>query len=139
MPSSRLVWILLAAALASSGCHQSAPLPPVDQIAKVRLTVTRLPGEAAAKTPRNAILTEPPDIAEVIDWLKQIDWSQHGTDLTVVGMPQPDGHIEIITRNGDSSDFAFYWDGGFINVKANRRIRGGDMAKLRQIVERVCK
>jgi hypothetical protein len=84
-------------------------------------------------------LTKRADIASVMEWLAGIDWSQQGTDLAVVSLPQPDGSIAITTQGGATHDFSFYWDGGFIHTRANRLIRGGDMAKFRQIVQQVCK
>ncbi len=99
----------------------------------------QMPAGAAKKAPCSASLTEQDEIAEVIDWLREIDWSQTGTDLAVVGIPQPDGSISITAKDGKVTDFNFYWDGKFIDVKANRLIRGGDMTKLQNIVERLCK
>jgi hypothetical protein len=111
----------------------------VDQVANIRVTVRQSAGDAGPKVPCAVTLTERPEIAEVIGWLEGIDWSQKGTDLTVATMPQADGSIAITTKGGASYDFGFYWDGGFIDGKANRLIRGGDMAKFRQILQQVCK
>jgi hypothetical protein len=107
----------------------------VDQVAKIRLIVQPSGKDAGC----DVTLTKRPDIALVMEWLAGIDWSQQGTDLTVVSLPQPDGSIEITTTGGATHGFSFYWDGGFIHTKANRLIRGGDMTRFRQIVRQVCK
>jgi hypothetical protein len=107
----------------------------VDQVAKIRLLV-RPSGQDAGC---DVTLTKRPDIAVVMDWLAEIDWSQQGTDLKVVGLPQPDGSIRITTNDGAKYRFGFYWDGGFVHTKVNRLIRGGDMTRFRQIVRQLCK
>jgi hypothetical protein len=140
MRSHALVCCLGLLPVVGTGCARSpAALPAVDQVAKIRVTVRQSAGDTGPKAPCAATLTGRPEIAEVIGWLQGIDWSQQGTDLTVATVPQPDGSIAITAKDGASYDFGFYWDGGFINGKANRLIRGGDMVKFRQIVERICK
>jgi hypothetical protein len=135
-----LVCCLALLPLGGAGCARpSAALPPVAEVAKARVTVRQSLGDAGPQAPCDVTLSERPDIAEVMGWLQGIDWSQRGTDLTVATVPTPDGSIAITTKGGASYDFGFYWDGGFVDGKANRLIRGGDMAKLRQIVQRVCK
>ncbi len=126
--------------LVGTGCvRSSAALPAVDQVANIRVAVGQSAGDAGPQAPCDVTLTERADITWVMGWLQEIDWSQRGTDLTAATMPMPDGGIVITTKGGASYDFGFYWDGGFIDGKANRLIRGGDMAKLRQIVQRICK
>jgi hypothetical protein len=130
---SLVVFISLA------GCS-SSPLPPVEQIVQIRITVTRMPDEVEhRKTPAVANLKERADIAEVMDWLSAIDWSQRGTDMAVIGIPQADGGITIETKAGESQSYGFYWDGKFTLTKANRLIQSRDVAKLKQIVQRHCK
>jgi len=127
---------LVSIFLGSAGCGASgSPLPGVDQVAKIRLVVQPSGQNAGC----DVTLTKQPDIAAVMEWLAGIDWSQQGTDLAVVSLPQPDGSIAITTNGGATYDFSFYWDGGFIHTRANRLIRGGDMAKFSQIVQQVCK
>ncbi|HMF16834.1 MAG TPA: hypothetical protein VKE98_06470 [Gemmataceae bacterium] len=102
--------------LGSAGCGASgSPLPAVAQVAKIRLVVRS--GQDAGC---DVTLTKQPDIASVMEWLAGIDWSQQGTDLAVVSLPQPDGSIVITTNGGTTHDFSFYWDGGIIQVQANR-------------------
>jgi hypothetical protein len=43
----------------------------------------------------------------------------------------------LINKSSAVHHFSFYWDGGFVHN--NRLIRGGDMDKLKKLVERVCK
>jgi hypothetical protein len=131
------VGLLLLIPLSAAGCARS-PIPAADQIAAVELSVHQFPGNTG-KPPCKAKLTERADIAEVVAWLKAIDWSQSGTDLTVVSMPAPDGGIRLIPGDGEPLDFGFYWGGGFVHTRANRLIKGGDMAKLKQIVQKACK
>jgi hypothetical protein len=125
--------------VAIAGCA-SSPLPLADQVTEIRLTVKRMPDEnAAPAAPRVVNLKERADIAEVMDWLGKIDWSQSGTDLAVVNMPESDGGFTLINKSGAVHNYSFYWDGKFIHTRANRLIHGGDMAKLEQFVQRVCK
>ncbi len=147
----RVIWFLLVLVLGSGGCgdpegggiggggESSAPLPPLDRIEEIRLCVEK-PFEGAVPVgPCEATLTKADDIAKVLDWLKTIDWSQEGSDLTVIDIEAPDGSIVISTKDGKAHNFGFYWNGNFINEKANRLIRGGDMAQLRRIIQRLCK
>jgi hypothetical protein len=131
------VGLLLLFLLAAGGCARSQ-IPASDQVAAVELTVHHFPGNTG-KSPCKAKLTERADIAEIVAWLKTIDWSQSGTDLTVVSMPAPDGGIRLIPKDGEPLEFGFYWDGGLVHTRANRLIKGGDMAKLKQIVQKACK
>jgi hypothetical protein len=135
-----LTLFALVLSLGSAGCAGSpAPLPPEEQVVKVRLTVRRFPPDANRKAPCDVTLTRSADIAEVTDWLKGIDWSQEGTDLAVVRVPEQDGGIVLTTKEGASSEFSFYWDGKFIHTRANRLLRVGHVDKLQQIVQRACK
>src|SRR4051794_31351710 len=102
------VGLLLVFLLAAGGCARS-PIPPLDQVAVVELTVNHFPNNTG-KAPCKAKLTERADIAEVIDWLNRIDWSQSGTDLAVMSMPPLDGGINVIPKDGAPLDFGFYWD-----------------------------
>jgi hypothetical protein len=121
------------------GCS-SSPLPPVEQVAQIRITVTNMPDEKGPRAlPCVANLKERADITEVMDWLSAIDWSQKGTDMAVIGIPQADGGITIETKAGESQSYGFYWDGKFTLTKANRLIQSRDVAKLKQIVKRLCK
>jgi hypothetical protein len=139
LPWPKPIWLLPLLALIVSGCS-SSPLPPVDQVAEIRLTVTRMPDEKeGAAKPRVVNLKARPDIAEAMDWLNSIDWSQSGTDMAVIGIPQPDGGFTLINKNGQTHIFSFYWDGKFVHTRDNRLIRGGDMDRLKQFVQRVCK
>jgi hypothetical protein len=122
-----------------AGCA-SHNLPAVKKIDHIRISVTRMPDEKEdAAKPRSGKLTEQKDIVEMMDWLHTIDWSQSGTDLTKADVPRPDGGITIIDKSAATHIYSFYWDGGFVHTLNNRLIRGGDVNKLRQIVERVCK
>jgi hypothetical protein len=139
MRLSRFVGFLLVLLSGAAGCGGSlAPVPSADDVARIRLSVRRVPAGVAAKAPAEVTLTARPDITEVIDWLLAFDWSQSGMDLKAVRMAEPDGGIVITTKDGASQDYSFYWDGGLIITKANRLIRGGDVARLRQLVQRVC-
>lgn len=122
-----------------TGCS-SHGLPPVKQIAQIRLTITHMPDEKGPlPTPRVVNLSEQKDIVEMMDYLHTIDWSQSGADLSVVGVPQTDGNIILIDKSGAPNSYSFYWDGKFVHNKAHRLIHGGDTEKLKQLVKRVCK
>ena len=133
------VCCVLVLGLAIAGCAApSAPVPAVDQIASIRLKVMKAPVGAALKTPCEATLTKKADITAVIAWLEAIDWAQSGTDLKVVRIQQPDGEIDINAKDGTTANFRFYWDGKLIYTRANRLLRGGNMAQIEKIVRRVC-
>lgn len=126
--------------LATAGCSSpSSPVPAAGEVAGVRLEVRQLPANAGAKGLCDVALAAAADVAEVIGWLNTIDWSQTGTDVKVVKVGPPDGTITLALKGGATDDFSFAWDGGFIHTRSNRLIRGGDMTKLRQIIDRVCK
>lgn len=133
--SCRRFALCLLPFLAFAGCA-SSPLPPVEEVKSIRLTVSRLPNEVMHQI-RTVDVAAPADIEEIMHWLSTIDWSQGGTDLKVVGMPAADGGITIFTTAGQTQDYSFYWDGKFVNTRANLLIRGGDVGKLQQIVERL--
>lgn len=116
-----------------------SPVPPADQVTRVRIAVTQFPAGAGRKAPCEFALTEAPDVAEVVDWLKGIDWSQEGTDLAVVRLIQPDGEIVLTTRDSAALELGFYWDGRVVHRRANRLLVGGDGARLREIIEKRCK
>jgi hypothetical protein len=122
------------------GCS-SSPLPPLDQIVEIRITVMREPDEANHRknAPAIANLKERADIAEVMDWLSAIDWSQVGTDMAVIAISSPDGDFVLIDKAGAAHNYGFYWDGKFTISKTNRLIQSRDIAKLKQIVKRHCK
>jgi hypothetical protein len=126
-------------AFAVAGCGYN-PLPPTEQIDQIRLTVNTMPGEnPAVAKPRQVTLKERADVLEVMDWLNSIDWSQSGQDMAVIGIPQPDGTFTLIDKSAATHSYSFYWDGKFVNSKANRLIKGGDPDKLKKLVERVVK
>ena len=81
-------------------------------------------------------LTAREDVAEVVQWLEGVDWSQRGADPAVITLPPPDGNLTLVTRGGATRRYGFYWDGGLL---AERFIRGGDMALLRDLVRRHCR
>ena len=139
MYQCRVSWLLPLLAIGIVGCT-STPLPAVKEVAQIRITVARMPDEVAHRNiPALGVLKEKADIDEMIDWLNAIDWSQSSTDMAVIKMPSPDGDITIDTRAGTSQSYGFYWDGKFTLAKANRLIQSRDIAKLKQIVQRVCK
>jgi hypothetical protein len=120
------------------GARPAAPLPARDQVAKVQLTIRQAPADAGFKAPCEATLTRPGDIAEVIDWLEKIDWSQKGIDLTVVKLPEPHGEMVLTAKDATTYSFGFFHDGRVVHWKANRLLQGGDAARLQQIVRKVC-
>jgi hypothetical protein len=137
MRSSPTAWFLLVLLLGSAGCAASGFPPPVDQIDKVEFRVHQFPKDAAPGAPCDVALTDRSDIAEVVAWLKTINWSQGGLDLKAVKIAAPDGQVVLVTKSGTTYDFDFYWDGGLI--KENHLLRGGDPVKLRAVAKRVCK
>jgi len=94
---------------------------------------SRFPPGAGAGS--SATITDGPALAEVIEWLRQIDWTQRGADPAVITLPPPDGSIEVAARDGTTARFGFYWDGGF---SAGRFIRARNVEELRRIVQRAC-
>lgn len=139
--ASGLFSILLFLPIGMAGCAPSPPpLPSVDQIASVQLTVTKFPAaNAAGKNRCEARFTERPDLADVLEWIGSVDWSQTGVDLTVVRLPAPDGSVEITAKNGGVQQFPFFWDGRVVDEKGNRLLNGADVTKLRQLTQRGCK
>ncbi len=129
--------LLLAVVLVAAGCTSTTPVPAAADVANVKLSVVNMtPG---AKPLCDVTLTTPGDVAEILDWLRAIDWSQRGQDLTVVGMPTPDGSFLVKTNAGAYLDFHFYWDGRVVDGPGNRLLSGGDAARLKQIVKKHCK
>jgi hypothetical protein len=123
--------------VAIAGCN-SSPLPPADKVAEIRLSVTHMPDEKfdPQAAPRVANIKAKADIAEIMDWLQAIDWSQSGQDMAVIGIPQPDGGFMIIDKSAATHDYGFYWDGKFVNSKANRLLKAGNTDRLKQIVKK---
>jgi hypothetical protein len=131
--------IILAMALSVAGCS-SNPLPPMERVDQIRLIVNQMPGESPVTAkPREVTLKERADIAEAMDWLNSIDWSQSGSDMRVIDIPRPDGAFTLIDKSAATQSYSFYWDGGFVHTKTQRFMRGGDTGKLKKLVERVFK
>jgi hypothetical protein len=64
----RANFCLLLIPIALSGCTSSSPpIPPVEQIAKVQLTVTHLPANAGRKGGCQVALTAQRDLTVVVD------------------------------------------------------------------------
>jgi hypothetical protein len=146
-----LRWLPIILALAVFGCSESpaprpegqgarpaVPLPARDQVAKVQLTIRQAPADAGFKVPCEATLTRAADVAEIIDWLEKIDWSQKGIDLTVVKLPPTHGEMVLTAKDTTTYSFGFFHDGRIVHWKANRLLEGGDAARLRQLVRKVC-
>jgi hypothetical protein len=127
----------IALLIACAGCN-SSPLPPADKVAEIRLSVNHMPDEKfdPKAAPRVANIKAKADIAEIMDWLLAIDWSQSGQDMAVIGIPQPDGGFTITDKSAATYEFGFYWDGKFVNSKANRLLKAGNTDKLKQIVKK---
>lgn len=128
---------MFATALCVSGCA-STPLSAPGDATKIDITITNIPADIAVRAPK-VTLNQRPDIDEIIAWLMSIDWSQAGEDMTAIRLPQPDGNIVLTTKAGATQDYSFFWDGKFVDTRANRLLRGADMGKWKKIVERVCK
>jgi len=123
--------------LGITGCA-SSPLPPASEVTKIDITITNAPADVAVET-KKTTLDKRADINEVMAWLQSINWSQSGTDMAVIGIPQPDGGIVLTTKAGATQDYGFYWNGNFVNARANRLLHGADMTKWKQVVQRLCK
>jgi hypothetical protein len=135
-----LVSILVFLPAGMAGCAPTPPpVPSVDQIATVQLTVIHFPANVVGKNGCSARFTERPDFADVLEWIGSVDWSQAGVDLAVVRLPEPDGRVEIAAKNGGVQQFPFFWDGRVVDEKGNRLLNGADVTKLRQLAQRGCK
>jgi hypothetical protein len=125
--------------VAVCGCTASTPpVPPLSDIARIELNVRVFPPGAGRQGPCTATLAAPADLADVLAWLNSFDWSQSGLDMTVVGMPEPEGSVAVIAKDGTTATFPFYWDGRVINERANRLLSGGDVTRLRAAALRGC-
>src|SRR5262245_2336046 len=123
---SRPALLLYVAILAGSlvGCSQQpAPDQPdrpsarvvIPEPGDVSAIVIRVEGGPANENrfpgvPFALRLTDRKDVTEVIGWLKQVDWTQEGMDLTQVKVMLA-GSIEIVRREGAPISFLFTWDG----------------------------
>jgi hypothetical protein len=119
-----------------------------DGIAEIHLTIRRLPDEKGEPAGNRVVnLKERADIVKVMDWLNPgivkvmdliapFDWSQSESDIAVIDIPQPDGDIMLIKESGATHNYSFSWNGNFYQTKDNRFFRGGDIAKLKEIVQR---
>jgi hypothetical protein len=134
----RAAWFLFVPGLLA-GCGGPILPPPANQVAEVRLSVIRFPKESGGRTTCEVTLTQPADIAEVMDWLGKIDWSQKGTDVQTLSLPQADASVILTTKGGASRYFNVYWDGGFVDGVSNRFLKGGDMARFRAVAEKACR
>jgi hypothetical protein len=133
-------WYLMPMVLVLAAGCSSNPLPAVKHIDQIRLTVNSMPGEnPAAAKPREVKIKAQADIVAVMDWLNSIDWSQTGANMAVIDMPPSDGAFMLIDKSAGTHYYSFYWDGQFVNSKANRLIRGGDTEQLKKLVERLLK
>jgi hypothetical protein len=114
--------------VAMAGCTASAPpAPPIEQVAKVVLTVTHFPPHAGRMGDCQIKLTAQRDLAVVMDWLNSVDWSQAGIDLTAAKPPAPDGEATITAKDATVHEFGFYWDGRVIDGKGNRLVQGAQV------------
>jgi hypothetical protein len=133
------IGVMLLLLAGSAGCVSSRPnVPPVDEIASIKLSVHQFPKDAGRNNPCEATLTKRQDLADVLEWLDSVDWSQPGIDLAVVKMKSPEGDVLLTLKDGTTSAFSFYWDGGVVNKAANRLHQGANTTKLRAVALRMC-
>jgi hypothetical protein len=85
-------------------------LPKADEIVSVRI----VPQEnlRPGTWPENP-LTQPEPISEVIDWLKDIDWSAKPGDIRVMDLP-PVSQLILERKTGPAVEFGLL-DGGIIH------------------------
>jgi hypothetical protein len=103
--------------LGAAGCRNAArPAPPrptipaASEVASVHLESIG----SSLKHEFDVTLTKEPDIAALVDWLKQIDWSpSSANDLSNVGLAEV-GQITITTKDGKTHSFGL--SGGSIIV-----------------------
>ena len=99
------------------GCQIAArrfPPPPTipapSDVASVHMTSIG----SSLKHEYDVTLTKEPDIAALVDWLKQIDWSpSKANDLSNVGLAEV-GQITVTTKDGTTHSFGL--SGGSIIV-----------------------
>src|SRR5262249_46401921 len=85
--------------LGGTGCAKlPAALPSIDEVTEIRITVRQPAPDGGPNVPCDVTLTDRSEIASVMGWLAEIDWSQQGTDLTSATVPQADGGISITTK-----------------------------------------
>jgi hypothetical protein len=140
---SRPALLLFAAILAGplAGCGQElSPDQPgrivIPDPGDVSAVVIRVAGGPANESrfpgaPFELRLTDRADVAEVVGWLKQVDWSREGMDLTAVRLSLA-GSIEIVRREGPSVSFRFTWEG----VIHENQLRQVDTARLTGVIQR---
>jgi hypothetical protein len=136
MTRALVLLLLLAAAV---GCTSPArPGPAAEQIVSIQLSVNAFPDGAGRDGRCQATLTKQPDINDVLTWLHSVDWSQSGQDMAVIGLPSPDGGVQINAKDGTAIRFGFFWDGKVVHDQANRLLTGANTTTLRAVALRVC-
>jgi hypothetical protein len=146
---SRSVLLLFTATLAGflAGCGQgpdpdqpnpdAAPgrvvIPDPGEVSAVVIGVHGGPGNESRfpGAPFELRLADRADVAEVLGWLKQVDWSREGMDLTAVRLAVA-GSIEIVRREGPALSFLFTWDG----VIHKNQLRRVDTTRLTEVIRR---
>lgn len=128
--------VLLSASFLSTlaGCSLPIPrvppaviIPPVSEVAEVRLQSHG----SSLKHVYDITLTKENDIAAVLDWLTQIDWSPtRASDLANVGLKEV-GKITITGKDG--SAWSVGLSGGMVIV--NRWEWQADTDKLAEIAK----
>jgi hypothetical protein len=111
----------------------AGPIPDADEVSAVVIRVEGGPGNESRfpGAPFKLRLTERADIAEVIGWLKEVDWSREGKDLKAIRLGLG-GSIEIEKAEGPSLSLLFTWDG----VIHKNQLRRVDTARLQEVIRR---
>src|SRR5262249_36901790 len=117
------------------GIDPPTPPPRLEGVTKVELRLTHHPTRGALKPVCTVVLTRKEAIAEVVGWLRGVDWSQAGEDTAPIRLPEPAGYLHIHRQDGTEDSFAFYWDGKFVHGNRLRRV---DVAGLSKIVQKLC-
>jgi hypothetical protein len=103
-------------------------IPAAEDVARVHLKSIG----SSLKTEYDVTLTKEPDIAALIAWLKQVDWSpSRASDLSNVGLAEV-GEITVTMKDGATQSFGL--SGGSIIV--NRWEWRADTDRLTEIARR---
>ena len=126
------VAVLLGAAVGCWNGARPAPpaptIPPASEVAGVHLTSIG----SSLKEAYDVTLTKEADIAALVDWLRQIDWSpSRANDLSNVGLAEI-GRITVTLKDGTTLPFGL--SGGVVIV--NRWEWRADTDKLLELGKR---
>jgi hypothetical protein len=127
---------LLPAALNKKAGPPAVVIPDSSDVSQVTVDILEgLPaGGRYPGAPFQLALRDGPDVNQVLDWLRGIDWTQEGADVATMDLPL-DGAMEITQRDGALLEFSLTQGG----IVFERRLRNADTGRLEQIINRLRK